>query len=217
MSLPEIDGFENKVRGTFIKCAKGKFLIKDEENGDFIVTDTEGKSRKYRSSNCLKGIHLTDIKFKEDKSGKGYGHQFQFEFITQKSNVLILMLGFESLIAQGLLNSFASIEEFGTLELTSSMKEERTSIWVENNNQKVMWKWKLKRDDPDSPIPDGDPVILKNGQQKLNKLGKPEFDYSVKMQWFMDVVIPGILEKVQQSFAGRSAMGVQTYSEEEME
>lgn len=211
----EVDGFENKVLGVFVKCAKGRFLIKDE-NGDFGLTNqTTGVITKYRSSNCLKNMHLTNITLKED-SGKGFGRQFQFDLLTEKGTSLMLMIGYDSLLAQGLLNSLANIEKFGSLELAASMKDDRTSIWLKNDGEDVKWKWNLKKNDANSPIPDGEAVIV-NGVHRKDKKGNLEYDYSAKMQWFVEVVIPGILAKVKDSFAGNAAQGVKVVDEDEFD
>lgn len=207
--MMEIAGCSTKssVQGIYFKCTNGKFLVKDED-GDFIVTDKEGNKRKYTAFELMKG-HLTDIVLKED-SGKGFGAQYQFNILNSAGTTMMLMLKHNSLTTQSLLNSLASIEEFGELTLTTSLKNERTNIWVKNNGADVRWKYQLDE------LPDV-PDMLDNKGRPIMQNGKPIKDDSERMEFFVENVIPSILSKVKESFAGKSAEGVVAVSAEDFD
>lgn len=204
-----IEGCSEKsgVQGIFMKCAKGKFLVKDDE-GLFIVKDLEGNERKYTAFESVKGS-LTGIVLKED-GGKGFGAQYQFNIVNSAGKVIMLMLKHNSLTAQSLLNTLASIEEFGELTFTTSYKNERTNIWVKNGEADVRWKYAL---DQLPAVPD----MLNSAGKPIMQNGKPIKDDSERMEFFESVVIPAIKEKLKTSFAAQQAEHVEVYSAEELE
>lgn len=203
-------GFRNRVNATWVKLQGGKFYI-PTPGGKQILVNAKGITSHYETCDAV-DCYLKSIKYKESQNSD-FGPQWIFEFLTDDGEPFILAFSTMTYLPYSLMNSFASVEKFGKLELSAAgtMKDGKilTNVYIKNNNEDVRWKWKI--DEIVQPVPlldaDGDPII-ENGKQKRS--------FKKVIAHYQNVVLPGILEVLSQSTVGASSDDVEyIYDQEE--
>lgn len=202
-------GFRNRVNATWVKLQGGKFYIPNPK-GEQILVNTKGITSYYDTCDAV-DCYLKSIKYKES-ANSDFGPQWIFEFLTDDGQPFVLAASSMSYLPYSLMNSFASIEKFGKLELEAAgaVKDGKvlTNIYIKNNGEKVRWKWKL--DEIVQPVPlldsDGDPII-ENGKQKRS--------FKKVIAHYQAAVLPGILEVLANSPVGATSDDVEYVYEQD--
>jgi hypothetical protein len=190
-------GFTNESSRNFVKVNKGKFLIPNPK-GETIITNDNGTEGRFDAFNTFRGV-LLSIK----KSTGQYGDQWFFEMVNSEGETYTIALKFDSLTAQGFLNSLCSVTDFSKeLRLTTSSKEltshpgkYRSSIWVWEGAKNVEWAHELK------DLPPGEDILDKKG----NVVGQ---DYSARMD-FWEAQANDINRRVEAPLIGAQENSIQ--------
>jgi hypothetical protein len=133
----------------YVKVSNGKFCVKCEQaDANYSIDDKDGKRSYYHATNGFTGT-IYNITIDNGKFGK----QYTFHIIDEKGEEYKLVMRYGSKIAEGLLNSLATVaetlKEIPWLKFSASIKTKGDityqSIYIAKGvGESYRWKHDLK-------------------------------------------------------------------------
>lgn len=175
----------------YVKVRDGGFLLADSNGLHEVKNKDTGEIKKYNKFSNMRNVALVAISWKAPNKEKQFGAQWEFDVVSLASReVARIALPADSYTALGLINCFASIEDYAkplTLSAYEKQVKDKSRTYIsirygtDGKGDTIKWKYEQ------SQIPESVPVIV-NDAPLYDGKGYQVFDTTQKMKFYAKVV-----------------------------